>query len=546
MSLAPELLDQLSDIDAQDLEDFYWTLPRASRDLIDRLPMAERDATMRIAFLTRDDVADSAAQTHLASEEIGIYAFGRDRFYIPEGRTTISLFPHQRAILEFMFDPANRFQTMVYSTVKKSGKTAVASLVARWIAETWGPHVEVYCLANDYEQAKGRIYDKIVKSIELTPGYKTQKRLLTTPDGGNRWHVVEREARFLPTLSTVRAVSGDYKGEAGSNPTATFWSELWAYTSEATTRLWDELTPVPTRDRSIRFVETYAGYENESTLLLDLYKMGTRQGDRLTKDELPGWPFKDRPPVYVNQKARLVMYWDDGEIARRMPWQSKEYYEAQEATLRQEAFLRLHKNFWTSSVETFLQKEWWVRCKGTVPPLDKHTPVVLGVDLAVTSDCSAVVAVSRDPNAKKNVMKRAHRLWVPPKGGSIRLEDVKDYIKWFCDNYNVVQVAYDPYQAAKLAQELGEEDIAWARKFDQGSTREIADMTLYTMIRDRRLTHDDDEHSEMTQHILNAGSKMSKEADTRLRIIKKAADLKIDLTIALSMATSECLRLLLD
>ena len=47
------------------------------------------------------------------------------------------------------------------------------------------------------------------------------------------------------------------------------WDELWGYTSESSRRLWEALTPVPTRKNSIRFISTYAGFEGESGLLWD-------------------------------------------------------------------------------------------------------------------------------------------------------------------------------------------------------------------------------------------------------------------------------------
>ena len=141
--------------------------------------------------------------------------FAATRYYIPETNKPIQLLPHQIAILNYAFD--HDYQTIVYSTVKKSGKTAIAALVARWIAETCGNNTEVYLIANDYEQARGRVYQKALESIELTPGYNITQRVLP-----GRWRIVERQATFLPTRSIMRAVSGDYKGEAGSNPTATF------------------------------------------------------------------------------------------------------------------------------------------------------------------------------------------------------------------------------------------------------------------------------------------------------------------------------------
>jgi len=51
------------------------------------------------------------------------------------------------------------------------------------------------------------------------------------------------------------------------NPTCVVFDELWAFTSERSRRLWDELVPVPTRAVSVRVTVTYAGFEGESALL---------------------------------------------------------------------------------------------------------------------------------------------------------------------------------------------------------------------------------------------------------------------------------------
>jgi len=462
-----------------------------------------------------------------------IEEFAETRFYIPETSKPIVLLPHQKSILRYAFD--NEFQTIVYSTVKKSGKTAIAALVARWIAETWGNNNEVYLIANDYEQARGRVYQKALESIELTPGYNIVKRELP-----GRWRIVERQATFMPTHSIMRAVSSDYKGEAGSNPTATVWSELWGYSSETSRRLWDELTPVPTRKRSIRFVETYAGFEDESDLLIELYKLAM-SGRRLTHDDID-WPFKDQPPIWVNDSAKLFAYWDTGEIARRMPWQTPDYYQVQEATLRPQAFQRLHLNYWTSSVSQFIPIEWWDANETRLPPITSKEPVVLGVDAAVSSDCCAIVGVTRSPNNHAEAAIRFKYLWYPPKGGTINLTTtVEATLRQLCKMYNVVEIAYDAYQLHKLMTDLRTDAVAWCRSFSQAGDRTLSDKQLYDLIRDKRLEHPPDE--DFREHIQNAAAKQAKSEDTRLRIVKRTNEGKIDLVVAASMAVFECLRL---
>lgn len=496
------------------------------------------EALLQLASYFKGTLKNSRTTTYSPDSLI---KFAATDFIAVETESPIQLLPHQQSILRLMFDLDLNFQTLVYSTVKKSGKTTIAGLVARWIAENWGPKSEVYCIANDMEQARGRIYQKALESIELNPSYNRIKRELP-----GKWRIIERDAVHLPTRSILKAVSSDYKGEAGSNPTATLWSELWGYSSEASHRLWDELTPVPTRARSIRFVETYAGFEDESDLLLDLYKLTVIEGQRLTHEDLApygGWPFPDQPPIYVNKAARSCAYWDNGIIARRMPWQTPEYYAAQEAQLRPMAYRRLHLNEWTSTVSEFIPIEWWRACKTNIPGLDKDTPVVMAVDASVSSDCTGITLVSRSPNDHNKVMVRDKRLWIPPKGGVINLSAVEQEIRNICATKNVVQVAYDAYQLHKMMTDLTRDGIAWCKPFSQAGDRNKADKQLYDMIRDRMIEHDGD--SDFEDHIKNCAAKTSKDEDTKLRIVKKSQSGKIDLAICLSMATFECLRLLL-
>ena len=339
--------------------------------------------------------------------------FARQKFYVADTQQPIELMPHQLSILNYALD--NDFRTIIYSTIKKSGKTTIAALVGRYVAETRGPFTEVILVANDYEQARGRVYQKIVESISLDPRFVRSRNELP-----GEWKIIERVLKHIPTNSTIRAISSDYAGEAGANPTATIWSELWGFSRESLHRLWDELTPVPTKPRSFRFVETYAGFEDESDLLLSLYNLGLK-GVRLTHDDLL-WPFEDQPPIWVNKQANLLMYWDSGPAARRMPWQTPQYYTEQAASLRPAAFDRLHNNYWTTSVSAFTPVEWWDACMDPLPPLDSKTPVVVGVDAAVSSDCCAMVAVSRHPQHSDHVCERLSRIWTPQPGQPIDLD----------------------------------------------------------------------------------------------------------------------------
>jgi phage terminase large subunit-like protein len=531
------------------------------------------------------------------------YEWLEANYYIPptEGNAIggrprlIKLLEHQKIILHLFFEqhPADLLfdglpaQTLVFSTVKKSGKTAIAGGVARWVTETWGSHVETYSLANDEEQARGRIYAAAIASIELDPRYN--RKLKGIPGA---WRIIDSHASYIPTYSTLKAVSSDYKGEAGSNPVATFWSELWGYTSEASKRLWSELTPVPTRPRSIRYVETYAGYENESGILNTLEdrikdpKQGSR---RIELDELRellkgsglAWPKEwenQKLPFFVHKDSRTMAYWDEGYEARRMPWQTEAYYKAQAVDLTDAQNKRLHLNIRTSQANSFIDRQWWDRLHDpAIPPLygpngePDMTPVVIAADGSVSGDCTALAIVSRDKRHEGQVWFRGGKVWTPQGGPLDYSVTIKPQLRqWLtghihpfyekCDSHsklaelgpcipvkplNVVQVPYDLYQLHDMMTELKNEGAAWCYSFSQSGERNKADKQLYDLIKDQRIHWGPDTTAgnEMGDHLTNCAAKIPPGENTRMHIVKKAEKAKIDYAVCLSMASHECLRL---
>lgn len=389
-------------------------------------------------------------------------------------------------------------------------------------------------------------------------------------------------------------------------------TEIWGVEYDAALRFWDELTPIPTIPDSIRIVETYAGYENESALLRSLYDLGIEPslgGRQLSAGELarrtdtPIGVFEeaqhpdDPVPIYENVLAGQIMYWDSGEQARRMPWQKGErgieYYQEQEKTLLPKAFDRLHKNIWTSSESAFIPTELWEACHDpSLPPLEPgdRTPVVIGVDAASSADCFAIVAVTRHPLRHDEIAVRNVKVWDPGRtGGRVDYDAAERFLRFLCgggwicldperknketyvhplslkaqhleekgpddtpvhaacfDNemipaYNIVQVAYDPYQLEQMMGRLRKDQIAWTKPFSQQQDRLEADRGLYDLIITKRIWHPKNEL--LTQHISNAGAKLQKDQDSTLRLVKVSQHRKIDAAVALSMASARCLHL---
>lgn len=488
-----------------------------------------------------------------------IVDWGHARFYIPSTGQPIVLGQHQQAVLHLAFNRTPTgdlpFRTMLYSTIKQSGKSTIAGLILRWYCETGQRHSELYAVGNDLEQAKTRGFREMRRSIELTAGYDASRERIP-----GQWELMKTTMRYLPTGSEVRALAVDAKGEAGGKPAIQCWTELWGAEYEDARRFWEELTPVPTIPDSMRIVETYAGFVNESELLYGLYETG-REGHQLSAGELSsltGCPLDafvecqtpdDPVPIWINERASLLMYWDSGLLARRMPWQVGDrgdaYYTEQESSLPAPAFRRLHMNEWSSAEISFIAPEVWDACLDPEVPLwvpGDRTPVVIGVDAATTFDTFAVVAVTRHPTRHDDVAARAVRVFDPKETGQpVDYAQAEAFIRQICSLYNVTQICYDPYQLESMMQRLRADSVAWCEPFLQTGDRLKADRLLYDLIITRRLTHDGNQR--LRDHVLNAAAKIQKDEGSTMRLIKASPRRSIDAAVALSMAAARCLYL---
>jgi hypothetical protein len=338
---------------------------------------------------------------------------------------SFALTGEQREVLRlaFAFDEDGRlpWDTIIYSTVKKSGKTTLnGALTLAWGFTQEAPN-EILILANDLEQSLARVYRTMEGIIQHNPELKLEAEVL-------------QKQIFLDNGTSITAISGDYQGAAGSNHGWIFYDELWAYTSESSRRLFEELTSVPTRKNSIRFITTYAGFENESGLLQEIYKLG------VGKDEHPdGQGERIHPdlPVYVNRDARLFVYWDHEP---RMPWQTEAYYASQKKTLRPGTYLRLHENKWASAEETFITPELWDLCVqlGRRPITDTDMVEQIVCDpyqlhRTITTLNAAGIPIEEFPQTPANLTRAGQALFDLLNGRNLKMYPAADLRKQALD-----------------------------------------------------------------------------------------------------------------
>lgn len=432
-----------------------------------------------------------------------IVEWAESEYILAETGAPIQLEEHQKRILREITkrDKQGRliYQTVVYSAPKKSGKTEIAALLtlywALFLCKSYG---EIYCCANDLEQAQSRVFNAVVKAVEANPNVEA--------------HITQRGIVF-PNGTKIIALASDYRGAAGANQDLSVFDELWAYSSESARRLYEEMTPVPTKE-STRLVVTYAGFLNESALLHELYQMGT--GERIF-DDLP-----------VFRNGRIFLYWD---TEARMPWQTSEYYAEQRKILRPNQYKRLHENAWVAAESQFIAIEKWDACVNSeLSPAEpnKEISICVGIDASIRHDYTAAVAVTKLTD--DTIRLGHHTMWKPLRG-EINFAEVEKYILWLHENFHLTVVRYDPFQFASSAQRLESQGVRLEEYPQTTNHLTEAGSLLYELIDSQRLEVYPD--ADFRQQIQNV---VALETTRGFRIAKEQGAKKIDLIAALSFA----------
>ena len=445
-----------------------------------------------------------------------------NHFYLYDTGKLSELHPIQKRIIRKALSRDEnglyRFQTILISMIKKSAKSTLIAQVVDVIAQ-FRPYASIKLVANDLKQADSRVGHYLREAIKIG-----QKRGDQAREG-----VYIKPSGYLityPNGSRVEMIPIDPRGEAGGNDDLIVFSELWGWKNKAHQDMWAEMTLSPNKfGHSQRWIDTYAGYSDGGSPILEaLYKQVVK----------PEYCINEDYELYANERAMIFACW----VTRPMfPWQTKAYYKEQKATLVSAQFSRMHENQWQSDERSFVPIEWWDG--GEVDKLDKvstYKEMVVGLDAGTDSDCFAIVGVTREQMDDKDVIAvRYTRAWYPEHYDQFDFSEPKTELRRLAERYNIIQWCYDPYQLKELADNLNDEGLGWFEPFKQGAERAEADKMLHDLIRQSRMAHRGE--PDLHQHIVNANAKDEGE---KLRIIKRSESLKIDLTVALSMATKRC------
>lgn len=498
--------------------------------------------------------------------------------------------PWQRKIVRRFFgwkrkaDGLRRYRILFLFVPKKNGKsTFAAGLALCTLYVDKEPGAEIYSLAGDRDQA-AIVFDQAKKMVEASPALERRSRIF------------KREIFIPSTLSYYRVLSADVPSKHGLNPHGIFFDELHVQDDR---EMWDTVrTGVGARRQPVIVAMTTAGFDKK-TLCGEMYEKAIQVRDGKIHDDafLPvlygiedkeNW--EDRAVWRrVNPNWGLSVKPDDFE---------QQYREARESPAFLNTFLRLRLNKWVQQAVRWIDQKKWAACTGAVEyekmlEALKGRPCYAGLDLSTVTDLSALVLLfdsSIEPDdpgypSEKELEGDPQEgelppgfeygdplpgydvlswFWCPEEGIRIRArKDRMPYDVWAREgwliategdavdhgairkkiqdlgqDYQIQEIAADPYNAHKLLTELEAEDGFTVLRVSQGfGSISAPTKALDALYRRRQIRHGG-------QPVLSwcaDNASLDKDAYDNWKPSKKKSRERIDGMIALVMALGRAL-----
>ena len=229
--------------------------------------------------------------------------------------------------------------------------------------------------------------------------------------------------------------------------------------------------------------------------------------------------------------------------------------DAKNNARKQSTFLTKHLNVWVGSRDAFFNVDKWRQCSGDIKLADYFgQPIYIGMDLASRVDIAAIeilIPVGDDyvrfgkyylPESAVENGNEMYTAWMREgwmtvtDGEIIDFNIIKEDILELCSQFEVRELAYDPFQATMLITELMSEGVPVVEMRPTVLNFSEPMKSLDALIRAKKIKHNGDPVAEWM--ISNVVAKEDAKENVYPR--KERAENKIDMTIALLMALGRC------
>ena len=441
-------------------------------------------------------------------------------------------------------DGTRRFRIAYIELPKKNGKSTWAAGIGLYMLAGDGERgAEVYSAATKQEQAS-IVHDEAIRMVDKSPPLA---RLLKV----NR---STKNIAYLDTESYYRALSSEAHGSEGLNAHCIIVDELHAWPGTA---FWDSLKFAgAARSQPLRFVITTAGNDQLSICwqqheyarqVIDGTVQDTRFFGYIRCAEASA-DWKD-PAVWRHANPSLGVAIKESDFAADVA-------EAEKTPSTQSSFKRYRLNVWDTQTSPWMEVAEWNACADPFEPETlEGMDCQAGLDLAKTRDTTSLQLVFRrddeykvlsyfwlpedtanSPDSPPEYRQWARDGWLlTTKGNVCDYRFIKAFIGELSRKFNITELAYDPWNAEQLTQELEDEFAIPRVKFPQTITNFTGPMKeLERLILDRKLSHPN--HPVMRWQFGNVSTKSDPSGNIRPVKPERAEKRKIDGIVALIMA----------
>jgi phage terminase large subunit-like protein len=474
----------------------------------------------------------------------------------PFAQQPFNLRPWQVKIIRELFrtrrDGRRQYRTCLLMLPRKNGKSELAAAVALYgLFGDAEIGAEVYSAAADREQA-ALVFHVAAQMVRNDAELEAQ------------CEVVDSQKRIVhrKTGSFYRAISAEAYSKHGFNCSFLVYDELHAARNR---ELWDVLTTSQgARAQPLTLAISTAGYDRHS-ILWEVYSHAQRVHENPSLDPTFLPMLYEMPPE--------ADWTDEREWKKCNPalgdFRSLEEMQiacarAKEIPAQENTFRRLFCNQWTEQSARWIAMAQWDACQDAA--FDRASlrgrPCYVGMDLASTTDLTALVAVFPDAEGfavlpaffvpADRIRQRSHRDRVPydqwaregrleaTAGTVVDYEAVRQTLTAWADEFDVREVAFDPWNATDLVTRLQEQDGFACVAMRQGfASLSAPTKALEKAILSKTLRHDG--HPVLRWNVSNVA--IEQDAAGNLKLSKKLSTERIDGAAALVMAVDRMERM---
>ena len=395
-----------------------------------------------------------------------------------------------------------RYRTVFVEVPRGNGKSTLAAGVALYLLFSDGePGAEVYSAAADRDQAAIVFEEQGKKMVEASPALR------------KRCDIFKRSIVVPPTNSSFKVLSSDVPTKHGFNVHGCIFDELHAQPNRY---LFDVLkTGMGKRRQPVMFIITTAG-EAGPSIWAEQHEYAEKILAGSIRDDtwLPVIYAANREDDWTSEKVWKRVNPNYG-ISVNPDFVRQECREAQEKPAYENTFKRLQLNIRTDQVVKWMSLHTWDACAGPVDPEELAGQVCFaGMDLANNDDLASFVLVFPPDGDERpvfsvlpffwvpedNIAKRVRRdrvhydVWVKQgflnatPGNIIDYDAIRLRIKELGQLFSIQEIAFDPWNATQIANQLGEQDGFQMVQFRQGfqsmsaPTKELERLVLGKLI----------------------------------------------------------------